>query len=84
MILAGGPSAATWATILGIVGTLVTALASLGVALINTRKTSNVERSVNGQLSAFMARWEAEHEARMLAEVELARLRERDRLRDEP
>lgn len=76
-------SAAAWATVLGIVGTLVTALASLGVALINTRKTSNVERSVNGQLSEFMARWEAEHLARMAAEVELATLRERDRLSDE-
>jgi len=84
VIVAGGPSAATWATIAGIIGTLLTALASLGVALINTRKTSNVERTVNGQLSEFMARWEAEHEARMTVEVELARLQERERLRDEP
>lgn len=77
-------SGAAWATILGIAGTLITALASLGVALINTRKTTEVARSVNGQLSEFMARWEAEHLARMAAEVELARLQERDRLRDEP
>lgn len=83
MILAGGPSAATWATIVGIIGTLVTALASLGVALINTRKTSNVERSMNGQLTEFMKGWEAEHDARLAAEVELARLRERERLRGE-
>lgn len=82
--MAADISAAAWATILGIGGTLVTALASLGVALINTRKTSDVARSVNGQLSEFMERWEAEHAARLGAEVELARLRERERLRDEP
>lgn len=81
MILAGGPSAATWATVTGILGTLATALASLGVALINTRKTSNVERAVNGQLTEFVERWEDEHEARLTAEVQLARLQEREKLR---
>lgn len=82
--MAADLSGAAWATILGIGGTLITALASLGVALINTRKTTEVARSVNGQLTEFMARWEAEHAARMAAEIELARLQERDRLRDEP
>jgi hypothetical protein len=70
-----------WA-ILSLAGIFVTALASLGVALINTRKTASVQRTVDGQLSEFLARWEAEHEARMVAELELARLHER--LRDEP
>lgn len=82
--LAGGPSAVAWAAILGIVGTLVTALASLGVALINTRKTSNVARSVNGQLSEFMVRWEMEHEARLAAEIKLARYEEREKFDREP
>lgn len=82
--MAADISAAAWATILGIGGTLITALASLGVAFVNTRKTTEVARSVNGQLSEFMVRWEAEHAARMAAEIELARLQERDRLRDEP
>jgi hypothetical protein len=81
VILANGPSAATWATVTGILGTLATALASLGVALINTRKTSNVERAVNGQLTEFMERWEDEHDARLAVEVELAHLQEREKLR---
>lgn len=78
----------TAAVLTSLLGTFLTALASLAVALINTHKTSNVERSVNGTLSEFMRRWEAEHQARIEAEVELARLQERERLRgfdsDEP
>lgn len=84
MILADGPSMEAWAAIFGIGGTLITALASLGVALINTRKTSSVARSVNGHLAEFMARFETEHEARLLAEVKLARFEEREKLSDEP
>lgn len=72
-----------WA-VLSLVGIFVTALASLGVALINTRRTADVQRTVDGQLSDFMERWEAEHEARLAAEVELAKMREREKLRDEP
>jgi hypothetical protein len=66
------------------VGIFITALASLGVALIGTHKTADVQRTVDGQLSEFLARWEVEHEARMAAELELAKLREREKVRDEP
>ncbi len=58
---------------------VVTSLSSLGVALVNTRKTSDVQAKVNGQLSTLLDRLDAEQEARTKLEVENAILKDREK-----
>lgn len=71
-------SAGAVAAYAGVASAIVASLGSLAVALVNTRKTSDVQSKVNGVLDKLLAKVEAEHEARMRAEVELAVLKERE------
>lgn len=78
MILAE-TSAGTLAAIAGVCSAVVASIGSLGVALVNTRKTSDVQAKVNGQLSALLDKLDAEHEERTALEVKLAVLEERQK-----
>jgi len=72
-------SAGTIAAVAGVASAVVASLGSLGVALVNTRKTSDVQAKVNGQLSALLDKLDVEHAARTKLEVELAVLEERQK-----
>lgn len=78
MILAD-VSAGAIAAYAGVASAMVASLGSLGVALVNTRKTSDVQAKVNGQLSTLLDKLDAEHEARTAAEVRLAVMEDRER-----
>jgi Tfp pilus assembly protein PilN len=78
MILAE-TSTGTVAAIAGVGSAVVASLGSLLVALVNTRKTSDVQTKVNGQLSALLEKLDAEQEAKTKLEVELAILRDREK-----
>lgn len=78
MILAE-TSAGTLAAIAGVCSAVVASIGSLGVALVNTRKTSDVQAKVNGQLSALLDKLDAEHAERTELEVKLAVLEERQK-----
>lgn len=76
MILAD-VSAGTLAAVAGVTSAVVASIGSLGVALVNTRKTSDVQAKVDGQLTALLDKLDEEQEKRTALEVELAVLRER-------
>lgn len=78
MILAD-VSAGTVAAFAGVASAVVASLGSLGVALVNTRKTSDVQAKVNGHLAALLEKLDAEQDARAALEVELAVLKEREK-----
>lgn len=77
MILAD-VSAGTLAAVAGVASAVVASIGSLGVALVNTKKTSDVQAKVNGQLSTLLDKLDAEHEARTALEVEIAVLKDRE------
>jgi hypothetical protein len=70
-------SAGTLAAVAGVTSAVVASIGSLGVALVNTRKTSDVQAKVDGQLTALLDKLDEEQEKRTALEVELAVLRER-------
>ncbi len=78
MILAE-TSTGTIAAIAGVGSAVVASLGSLAVALVNTRKTSDVQAKVDGQLSALLDKLDAEHAARSALEVKLAVLEDREK-----
>lgn len=72
-------SAGTLAAVAGVASAVVASIGSLAVALVNTRKTSDVQAKVNGQLSTLLEKLDVEHAERTRLEVELAVLKERER-----
>jgi hypothetical protein len=72
-------SAGTIAAFAGVASAVVASLGSLGVALVNTRKTSDVQAKVDGHLAALLEKLDAEQDARTALEVELAVLKEREK-----
>lgn len=76
MILAD-VSAGTITAIAGVGSAVVASLGSLLVALVNTKKTSDVQAKVNGQLTTLLDKLDEEQAKRTALEVELAILKER-------
>lgn len=71
-------SAGTIAAVAGVASAVVASIGSLGVALVNTKKTSDVQAKVNGQLSVLLDKLDSEHAARSALEVQLAVLKDRE------
>lgn len=71
-------SAGAIAAVAGVASAVVASLGSLGVALVNTKKTSDVQAKVNGQLSTLLEKLDSEHAERTRLEVELAVLKDRE------
>jgi hypothetical protein len=72
-------SAGAIAAVAGVASAVVASIGSLGVALVNTKKTSDVQAKVNGQLSTLLDKLDTEHAARTALEVKLAVLEDRER-----
>ena len=78
MWFAEGLTGSGWAATAGLLGTLAVAIASLIGVIITSRKTTDVQGKVNGQLTTLLAEVRAQQERNTRLEVELALMKERE------